>query len=87
MIDFEIDENTNVLSEYQNIYVDKGVVENNKLVTKTYTTKDCSGQSTSAEIGDCNTCHVDPLKNTLFVQCGTISKMILVILAVLFFLF
>ena len=32
VMDFEIDENTNVLSEYQNIYVDKGVVENNKLM-------------------------------------------------------
>ena len=71
----------------------KYVVENNKLVRKSYDTKDCSGTTKNSILdqafgGECNTCQVDSVtKIGILVQCGAISQMILAVLAVLFFLF
>ena len=70
----------------------KHVVKNNKLVTETYNGAGCSGTvNKTVEIGECHKCNQftegSTIKYAKFVQCGDISKMILVLLALVFFLF
>ena len=70
----------------------KHTVKDNKLVTETYKDKGCTGDIVlTKEIGECGKCNtkvvIGDYTGTVFVQCGAISKMILVLLALVFFLF
>ena len=62
----------------------KGVEENGKLIQKLYTSSDCSGEPIeNREIGTCDACHAD----NKYVQCGTISNLILLAIVLIAFLF
>ena len=71
----------------------KYAIENNKLTRKTFDNKDCSGTAKEDVAdqnfaGECNKCHtIADDKTSELVICGTVSQMILAVLAVLFFLF
>ena len=54
-----------------------------KLVGIGYTSKDCTGDGESEELGSCGTC----LEGGEYLQCGTISNMVILLLALIFFMF